>query len=113
MVIDEEKRYILTNYKSAKKGAKASDTDHATEYLDLNIKVITEKPKRIEVWNYKNKKAQYNFKIQTSETKEFSNCFENNIPVLKQIVLKSHCRKSFREIRVTKKVFAEKIPHEV
>ena len=99
MVIDEEKRYILTNYKSAKKGGKASDTDHATEYLDLNIKVITEKPKRIEVWNYKNKKAQYNFKIQTSETKEFSNCFENNIPVLKQIenwkrVLKSHCRKS-------------------
>ena len=118
MVIDEEKKYILTNYKSAKKGGKASDTDHATEYLDLNLKVITEKPKRIEVWNYKNKKAQYNFKIQTSETKEFSNCFENNIPVLKQIenwkrVLKSHCRKSFKKIRVTKKVCAEKIPHEV
>ena len=118
MVIDEEKRYILTNYKSAKKGGKAADTDHATEYLDLNLKVITEKPKRVEVWNFKNTKAQQDFKIQTSETMEFSNCFENNLPVLKQIenwkrVLKTHCRKSFKKIRVTKKVCAEQLPCKV
>ena len=53
MVIDEEKRFILTNYEQAKKGGKASNTNHATEYLDLRLKVITEKPNRVEVWNFK------------------------------------------------------------
>jgi hypothetical protein len=104
MVIDEEKRFILTNYEQAKKGGKASNTDHATEYLDLRLKVITEKPKRVEVWNFKNKEAQHNFKVETSETKEFSSCFDNDLPVLKQIecwkkVFESHCKKSFKKIR--------------
>ena len=31
MVIDEDKKHILTNYENVKKGGKANDTDHATE----------------------------------------------------------------------------------
>ena len=49
MVIDEERKYILTNYEKAKKGGKSCDTDHATEYMELNLKVKTEKPKRLEL----------------------------------------------------------------
>ena len=36
MVIDESKKYILTNYEQIKKGGKASDTDHATEIMDVD-----------------------------------------------------------------------------
>ena len=68
MVIDEERKYILTNYEQVKRGSKATNTDHATEFLDLDLKVVTEKPERRTIWNFKHKELQNNFKIQTSET---------------------------------------------
>ena len=77
MVIDEERKYILTNYEQVKRGSKATNTDHATEFLDLDLKVVTEKPERRTIWNFKHKESQNNFKIQTSETVQFSNCFKN------------------------------------
>ena len=45
MVIDNEKKHILTNYKAAKKNGKAVDSDHYTLYVDLELK-ITKKSKR-------------------------------------------------------------------
>ena len=100
------------------KGGKSCDTDHATEYMDLNLKVKTEKPKRVELWNFKNKEAQNNFRIQTSETKEFSSCFDNNLPLLEQIklweeVFDKYCRKSFKKVRLTKKKFVKKLSSEI
>ena len=55
MVIDIDKKYILTNYKPVQNGGKAANSDHTTEYVDMDLKVITEKPKRNEIWNFKNK----------------------------------------------------------
>ena len=108
MVIDEEKKYILTNYEQVRKGGKAADTDHATEFIDLDLKVITEKPIRREIWNMKNQESQNIFKKQTSQTEDFTKCFENNLPLMEQIknwrfVLKSHCDRAFKKIRITKK----------
>ena len=37
MVVDEKKEYILTNYKNAQKGGKAIDSDHFTEYMDVDL----------------------------------------------------------------------------
>ena len=85
MVIDENKKYVLTNYEQVRRGGKAADSDHATEYLDLDLEVISEKPQRREIWNFKNKECQEKFKMQTSQTKDFSNCFQNNLPIIKQI----------------------------
>ena len=45
MVIDEEKNYILTNYKVCKNGIRAKDSDHYTEYMDVKLKIKTENPK--------------------------------------------------------------------
>ena len=36
-----------------------------------NLKVIFEKPKRCEIWNFKSKEGQEKFKTLTSETKDF------------------------------------------
>ena len=53
MVIDEDKRYVLTNYTQARKGGKAVDSDHATEYMDLNLNIINEKSGRREILKFK------------------------------------------------------------
>ena len=108
MVVDEEKKFILTNYEQVRKGGKAADTDHATEFIDLDLKVITEKPIRREIWNMKNQESQNIFKKQTSQTVDFTKCFEDNLPLMEQIknwrfVLKSHCYRAFKKIRITKK----------
>ena len=108
MVIDVEKKYVLTNFEQVRKGGKAADTDHATEYIDLDLKVITSKPERKEIWNLKNKESQDIFKVQTSKTKEFSSCFKTKLPLIKQIenwkkLLNSQIDTAFRKVRITKK----------
>ena len=77
--------------------------------MDLDVKIETEKPTRQEFYNFKNKNAQKQFKLMTSETKDFTNCFENkNKSILAQVedwrkVLKKYCGKAFKKIRVKKK----------
>ena len=48
MQIDEQKKYVLTNYEQVRKGGKAADTDHATQILDIKLTVSSEKPERRE-----------------------------------------------------------------
>ena len=147
MVIDENKKYILTNYKTAKgtehtcdkcnekfKGrkfinvhkrvhtnhkpnvckrcgkmffnvSKATDSDHNTAYMDLDLKIEHSKPKREEFFNFKNTKGQEIFKKITSNTSDFSKCFQNESLLSKQInnwlqVLQSYSRKAFKKIRI-------------
>ena len=83
--MDEDNKYVLTNYKKVKLGEKATNSDHATEYMDVNLKIVSEKPKRREIWNFKNKESQKKFKKLTTETKDFSECFENDLSVFDQI----------------------------
>ena len=110
MVIDERKKHILTNYQRVKRDGKASDSDHYTQYMDLNLKYESIKPERIEIYNYKNKEGQKRFNRITSETSEFSNCFKSNVPLLEQInnwqkFLNSSCKKAFSKIRIKNKKF--------
>ena len=72
MKIDEDKKFILTNYKPALKGKKATDTDHFTEIMDVDLEVVPEKPLRKEVFNFKDKQAQEKFREITTETEECS-----------------------------------------
>ena len=108
MVVDEEEKYILTNYRQVKYGGKATNSDHFTQYLDLDLKIITEKPNRREIWNLKNKEAQKAFKYLTTNTKDFTSCFEDEISLNQQIEnwrksLKYHITKSFKKIRINNK----------
>ena len=105
MFIDEDKKYVLTNYENVRKGGKANDTDHATEYMDLELKVITKKPVRNEIWNFKCRESQEAFRKQTSDTDQFTNCFENELPLMKQIenwktVLNRSIKEAFKKVRI-------------
>jgi hypothetical protein len=115
MVIDVDKKYILTNYKQARNGGKAANSDHYTEFVDIDLKVTKEKPKRCEIWNFKNREAQSKFKIITSETTDLSECFNNTLPVLKQIetwrsVFNMHVSNAFKKVRITKKKYLKPPP---
>ena len=108
MIIDEEKKFILTNYKKARVGGKAVDSDHFTQYMDVEMEVEIVKPEKIEVFNFKRKENQKIFKKLTSETSEFTNCFETNAPLNCQIenwrkLLKLYCGRSFQKIKIKKK----------
>ena len=85
MVIDESKKYVLTNYKKVVSGGKACDSDHATEFMDVDLNIIVEKPERREVFHFKDLESQKKFQKSTTETYEFLNCFNNNFDVLKQV----------------------------
>ena len=39
MVIENENKYVLTNNKTVRKTGKTIDSDHKTEYLDLDLKI--------------------------------------------------------------------------
>ena len=65
MVIDEDKKYVLTNYEQVRKGGKAADTDHNTEFMDVNLKIMAGKPERREIWNFKEKESQETLKKPT------------------------------------------------
>ena len=87
---------------------KACDSDHATEILDIDLNILNEKPVRRELYNFKDKVAQEDFKSATSETKDFTVCFLNDVPLIDQVedwrkVLNLYCRKSFKKIRIKTK----------
>ena len=108
MVIDERKDFILTNYANVKHGGKAIDTDHYTQYLELEFEIEVSKPKRVEILDFKKKINQEKFREITSETTKFTKCFENMLPLHIQIqnwrqLLSSSCKEAFPKIRIRKK----------
>ena len=60
------------------------------------------------MWNFKNKLAQEKFKKLTSETNEFSGCFDNDLSVIEQIdkwrtIFNSNVQNAFKRIRISKR----------
>ena len=73
------------------------DTDHYTEYMDVELEVTKEKPERQEVFNFKDTESQEIFKALTSETEIFTDYFNNKLPLLQNVenwrkTLKSFCQ---------------------
>ena len=52
MKIDEEKKYVLTNFTRVKTDGKATDSDHNTQYMDLDLEIEPVKPERREIFNF-------------------------------------------------------------
>ena len=109
MQIDEHKKYVLTNYEQVRKGGKATDTDHATQIMDINLTIRSDKPERRELYNFKKAENQQKFKNETTNTNDFTNCFRSNLPLDEQIKrweqnLKKFCGKSFQKIRIKRKI---------
>ena len=105
MVIDDKKQHILTNFQSVKNGGKATDSDHFTQFMDLNLELLREKPVRNEMFNFKDVNSQKMFTNLTSNTTKFTSCFEGQSSLEEKVqnwrdVLKTVCKQSFKKIRV-------------
>ena len=87
MTIDTKKEFCLTNYAHIKKNKQAIQSDHCPMTLQLRIKYSKIKPQRNEHFNFRNSECQNIFKTLTEETDELTQCFENNLPAIKQINL--------------------------
>ena len=66
---------ILTNYEQARKNS--TDLEHITQYIDVVLQIESIKTERVEMFNFKNKDGQQLFQQMSSESYEFSRCFEN------------------------------------
>ena len=108
MEIDEDKNHIPTNYTQVRKGGKATDSDHVPLELFLNVKILPTKPTRKVMYNFKNELGRQLFKNLTSETNQFTKCFDSVQPLQKQcdqwkITLDSYCKQAFPVIRLRQK----------
>ena len=108
MKVDESREYTLTNFSSVKKVGRVIKTDHNPVILEINLQFSKLKTERIEIFNFKNREGQQLFQNLTTNTSEFSDCFQNNLPFETQAmnwrkVLNKFFHKSFKKIRITNK----------
>ena len=105
MEVDEEKVNVPTNYRAIKYGGKAVDSDHVLVELNLNLNIVPTKPARTPIYNFKSHQGRTLFQQLTSETSEFTDCFNSMQPLQLQCeqwkeTVMSHCNKAFPKIRI-------------
>ena len=73
--------------------------------MDIKIEYDKMKPERQEIFNYKESQGQEKFKMFTTNTNQFSNCFNQKSSLINQVekwrnVLISFIKRSFKKIRI-------------
>ena len=106
MTVDEKRETVLTNYSLVKKVGRVIESDHNPVKIEVNLSFTKAKPERIEIFQFKNRVSQQEFKRLTTDTTEFSDCFKNNISFENQAmnwrkVLTKFFQQSFKKIRIT------------
>ena len=79
MTVDENRKLALTNFNQVRNGGKVIESDHNVEILEVNLQFSNLKPERIEIFQFKNRNSQLEFKQLTTNTTDFSNCFKNEL----------------------------------
>ena len=108
MIIDEKRVHALTNFHAIKTTGHIIESDHNVNILEINMKFSSMKQERKEIFHFKNVASQQVFKKLTSDTAEFSDCFQTDKPFEEQAVkwrkvLNGFFQKSFKKVRVTNK----------
>ena len=108
MVVDEERKFCLSNYAQFKRNKRVIKSDHNAILAEFNILVPKRKPERVELFNLRNKNCQKVFTQETEENTQLVTCLENNLPF--EIQCKNWLKtfncvlyKCFKKIRVVKK----------
>ena len=105
LLIDEERKFCLSNVAQIKKNKRVVETDHNAMIAEFNLKINKRKPDREEMINLRNGDCQDIFKQFTDDSPELLSCFENNLPIEEQSrkwnkTLKSLFYKSFKKVRI-------------
>ena len=84
------------------------ETDHNPLSLEINLKFSRVKQERMEIFCFKNKDAQNEFKHLTTNTTEFTDCFKDYSPFENQAAkwrktLTSFFHKALKKVRISNK----------
>ena len=95
----------LINYTQVNKGGKAISTDHSPLFLNMILTICPIKTQKVEIYNFKDLNQLAKFKNITSNTAEFSKCFNTNGTIMEKAnrwfsVLESYIGKAFTKIRL-------------
>ena len=63
---------------------KTVDSDHVM-LLIISLNIITPKPQRVQLSDFKNENGKILFNKLTTETKQFTECFEGMLPLQKKM----------------------------
>ena len=93
MVMNNDSRHKITNFKNTKK---PTESDHATMWLKLSLKISPLKTENTIILNFQDIVGQQKFKENTSNTTEFTDCLIGNETFHKQMdnwkhLLENHC----------------------
>ena len=109
LLIDEERKHVLTKFSKRKKGIETVESDH--NVLVSKFKLVWcpgGKKERIETFNYKNKACQLKFKEATSQTTSLSSIFDtkDDLNVATKHFIKrlnGYIHESFKKIIISEK----------
>ena len=113
MMIDDDRRHVLTKLSKTKKGVIKKESDHNTIVTELKIKWKPHsKLQKKEMFNLKDKIGQEKFKYETDNTTDLSRIIDKEDDVEKATKkflkrLDGFITNSFKKIRVTEKVDEE------
>ena len=106
--VDEERLHVLTKNVKVGSVVKNTESDHNVVNTRLNITWCKTENEVMEIFNYKNKKAQEAFKLETTKTKELTKIVNMNKPLevvtnkfLKR--LKGFVHKCFKKVKIIDK----------
>ena len=107
MVVDEERKFCLSNFSQFKQNKRVIESDHNAILAEFSILVPKNKPERIELFNLRNKNCQKLFTQETHVNTQLVSCLENNIPFEVQCrnwlkTFNSVLYKCFKKIRLVK-----------
>ena len=108
LVIDEQRKHVLTRTKQTKNGPVIKESDHNVLLAEFTLNVKeSDKESKTEVYNLKNLKCQKEFQKYTSNTKMLSSIFDSkeNVDILVNRFMKkvNGCIKmNFKRVRITK-----------
>ena len=90
MMIDEGRKYSLSNFAQYKKNKRVIETDHYSEILQLDLHFEKRKPNREEMFNLKNKACQEAFKEETDVNPHLLEVLDTDLP------FEIQCKKWFK-----------------
>ena len=108
MIVDEDQKYVLSNYAKKKGERIVIKSDHNPLIMELDINYTVKKPDRTETFNFRNKKCQEHFYQITNTSNLLSKCFQKDGDFPAQAgkwfkTLNGTFHKAFRKIRYSNK----------
>ena len=105
LVIDEDEKYILTNFAQKNKNKMIKKADHRPLILELNIEYKKLKPDKIEYFNFRNEECQKEYNSLTNTETKLVECLKSDLSLDSKAkvwhkILKNVFYKSFTKIKV-------------